>query len=151
MIAGQTQINLSDIQHFRSEYGLAANDPVVTLVPGSRNPGLSKDDIDEAHLDLEWSGAVARNSSILYVYAYDVMNAVQYAIDQNMAPVISTSYGLCEGEISSGEAATMRSWAQQANAQGITWSSASGDTGGADCAYIGSAALSVDIPGSIPK
>ncbi|HWD00602.1 MAG TPA: protease pro-enzyme activation domain-containing protein [Candidatus Sulfopaludibacter sp.] len=151
VIAGQTQINLSDIQHFRSEYGLAAKDPTVLLIPGSQDPGLSTGDVDEAHLDIEWSGAVARNATIEYVYAYDVMNAVQYAIDQNLAPVISTSYGLCEGEISSGEAATMRSWAQQANAQGITWFSASGDSGAADCAYVNQANLAVDIPGSIPE
>ena len=85
------------------------------------------------------------------MYAYDVLSAVQYAIDQNIAPVISTSYGMCEGEVSAGEANAMRGWAKQANAQGITWFSASGDNGGADCAYIGSAALSVDMPGSIPE
>jgi uncharacterized protein (TIGR03437 family) len=151
VIAGQSQIKLSDVQHFRSEYGLAANDPVVTLIPGSRDPGVSSGDIDEAHLDIEWSGAAAPNATIQYVYAYDVLNAVQYAIDQNMAPVISTSYGMCEGEVSAGEANTMRGWAKQANAQGMTWFSASGDSGAADCAYINSSALSVDIPGSIPE
>src|SRR5215831_2444695 len=151
VIAGQTQITLSDIQHFRSEYGLAANDPQVILVPGSRDPGISSDDIDEGHLDLEWAGAVARNATLLYVYSWDVMTAVQYAIDQNLAPVISTSYGSCEPELSAGEAATMRGWAQQANAQGITWFSASGDTGAADCAYIGQGNLAVDIPASIPE
>jgi len=31
-IAGQSQIQLSDVQHFRSEFGLAAKDPVVTLL-----------------------------------------------------------------------------------------------------------------------
>jgi uncharacterized protein (TIGR03437 family) len=150
-VAGQSQIQLSDVQHFRSEFGLAAKDPVVTLIPGSRDPGISRGDIDEAHLDIEWSGAAAANATIEYVYAYDVLNAVQYAIDQNIAPVISTSYGMCEGEVSAGEANTMRGWAKQANAQGITWFSASGDNGGADCAYIGSSALSVDMPGSIPE
>jgi uncharacterized protein (TIGR03437 family) len=150
-IAGQSQIKLSDVQHFRSEYGLAAKDPVVTLIPGSRDPGISSGDVDEAHLDVEWSGAAAPNATIQYVYAYDVLNAVQYAIDQNIAPVLSTSYGMCEGEVSAGEANTMRGWAKQANAQGITWFSASGDSGAADCAYINSSALSVDIPGSIPE
>ncbi len=151
VVVGQTQIQLSDIETFRSEYGLAANDPQVTLVPGSRDPGISKDDIDEANLDLEWSGAVARNASILYVYAYDVTNAVQYAIDQNLAPVVSMSYGACESEYSSGEAASLRSLAQQANAQGITWFAASGDSGAADCADINQGTLAVDLPGSIPE
>jgi uncharacterized protein (TIGR03437 family) len=151
VIAGQTQINLSDIRQFRSKYGLPANDPQVMLVPGAQDPGVSKGDQDEAHLDLEWSGAVARNANILYVYASDVFDAVQYAIDANLAPVISTSYGSCEGDIGSGDAATLRSWAQQGNAQGITWFAASGDSGAADCAYLGQSTLSVDVPAAIPE
>jgi uncharacterized protein (TIGR03437 family) len=151
VIAGQTQITLDDLRTFRAKYGLPAADPQVMLVPGSRDPGIINDDLDEAHLDLEWSGAVARNANLIYVYSYDVFDAVQYAIDQNLAPVISTSYGSCEGEFSSGDAATLRSWAQQANAQGITWFSASGDSGAADCAYINRSGLFVDIPGSIPE
>jgi len=151
VIAGQTQISLSDIQTFRSKYGLPASDPQVILVPGSKDPGISKDDQDESHLDIEWSGAVARNATIVFVYAPDVFDAVQYAIDANLAPVISTSYGSCEGDATAGDAATLRSWAQQANAQGITWFSASGDSGAADCAYINQPGLAVDVPGSIPE
>ena len=132
VVAGQTRINLSDIEHFRSSYGLPANDPQTILVPNAQDPGLSSTDLAEADLDLEWSGAVARNATIIYVYSYDVMVAVQYAIDQDLAPVISTSYGLCEVEMGS-ERFTLQTWAQQANSQGITWFAASGDSGGADC------------------
>jgi len=151
VIAGQTRINLSDIQKFRSEFGLAAQDPQVVFVPGSRDPGISAADLPEADLDLEWSGAVARNATIVYVYAWDVMTAVQYAIDQNLAPVISTSYGYCEPAASSSYADTLRAWAKQANAQGITWFSASGDSGAADCAYLRQTGLAVDVPASIPE
>jgi uncharacterized protein (TIGR03437 family) len=151
VIAGQTQINLSDIQQFRSKYGLPANDPQVILVPGAQDPGAVKDDQEEAHLDVEWSGAVAKNATILYVYSSDVFDAVQYAIDSNLAPVISTSYGACEGDMTRGDAAVLRGWAQQGNAQGITWFAASGDSGAADCAYLGQTGLSVDVPASIPE
>jgi uncharacterized protein (TIGR03437 family) len=151
VVAGQTQINISDIRQFRSKYGLPAADPQVMLVPGAQDPGAVKDDQDEAHLDIEWSGAVARNATILYVYASDVFDAVQYAIDSNLAPVISTSYGSCEGDITLSDAATMQGWAQQGNAQGITWFAASGDDGAADCAYLGQSSLAVDVPGSIPE
>ena len=49
----------------------------------------------------------------------------------------------------------MQTWAQQANAQGITWFAASGDSGGADC-YGGDSratndSLSVDLPAGIPE
>jgi uncharacterized protein (TIGR03437 family) len=150
VIAGQTRINLSDIEQFRSSYGLPANDPQTLLVPNTKDPGISSSDLAEADLDLEWSGAVARNASILFVYSYEVMDAVQYAVDQNLAPVISTSYGLCEVEMGS-EAFTLRTWAQQANSQGITWLAASGDSGGADCGDTQNTGLAVDTPASIPE
>jgi uncharacterized protein (TIGR03437 family) len=157
VIAGQTQVDLSDISLFRNSYNLSANPPQVLLVPGTKNPGISSDDLAEADLDIEWSGAVARGATILYVYTQDVMTAVQYAIDQNLAPVVSTSYGLCELETAGSDVAAFRSWALQGNSQGITWFSASGDSGGADC-YDSTALNSsdnglaaVDTPGSIPE
>ncbi len=154
VVAGQTQINLSDIEQFRSQFNLPANDPQVMLVPNTRDPGISKNDLPEADLDLELSGAVAPNASVLFVYSNDVMNAVQYAIDQNLAPVISISYGNCEPETSLSDALMFRSWAQQGNAQGITWVAASGDSGGADCVFQGSntdGEAAVDVPAAIPE
>lgn len=150
-VAGQTQINVSDIQQFRSTFNLPANDPQVVLVPGSRDPGISKNDLPEANLDLEWSGAVARKASIVYVYARDVMQAVQYAIDQNLAPVLSISYGSCEAETPTSDALTLRSWARQANAQGMTWFAASGDAGGADCNDARNTGPATDLPSSVPE
>ncbi|MDP8979487.1 MAG: protease pro-enzyme activation domain-containing protein [Acidobacteriota bacterium] len=151
VIAGQTQVDVADIQLFRSTYNLPVNNPQVILVPNSQDPGVSSSDLAEADLDLEWSGAVARKAAIIYVYTSDVMAAVQYAIDQNLAPVVSTSYGLCEIETGSADGGAMRSWAQQGNAQGITWFSASGDSGGADCGDSQNNGLAVDMPASIPE
>jgi uncharacterized protein (TIGR03437 family) len=45
----------------------------------------------------------------------------------------------------------MQAWAQQANAQGITWFAASGDDGAADCDDSENPGLAVDVPGSIPE
>jgi uncharacterized protein (TIGR03437 family) len=151
VIAGQTEINMSDIEQFRSMYGLPANNPQPLLVPGSQNPGISSNDLPEADLDLELSGAVARNASIIYVYASDVTQAEQYAIDQNLAPVMSVSYGACEQETLSSDLQTFRSWAQQGNAQGMTWFAASGDSGAADCDDEANPGLAVDTPASIPE
>ena len=151
VVAGQTEIDLTDLQTFRTKFNLPGADPQITLVPGSRNPGTVSGDLGEADLDLEWSSAVARNAMVLYVYAFDVMTAVQYAIDQNMAPVLSLSYGLCELETLTSDLATMQGWAQQANAQGMTWFAASGDSGGADCDDSTHSGLAVDAPASIPE
>jgi uncharacterized protein (TIGR03437 family) len=150
-VAGQTGINASDITTFRSNYGLSANPPQVTLIPGSVNPGISQDDLPEADLDIEWSGAVAKNATILYVYANDVMSAIQYAIDADLAPVVSSSYGLCEVENGRADALAFQVWAQQGNAEGITWVNASGDDGAADCGDRQHPGLAVDSPADVPE
>src|SRR4029077_9843958 len=121
------------IQSFRSKFQLPASDPQVILVPNTQDPGTSSDDLGEADLDLEWAGAAAPQASLIYVYSQDVMDAVQYIIDQNLAPVFSLSYGRCEPQTLRSDILTMQSWARQANAQGMTWVNASGDSGGADC------------------
>jgi uncharacterized protein (TIGR03437 family) len=150
-IAGQSQVKLSDIEQFRTTFGLSSNDPEMLLVPNSQNPGISQGDESESDLDLEWSGAVARDASIVFVYSSDVMTSVQYAIDQNLAPVVSTSYGDCELETPNSDLNSMQAWAQQGNAQGITWFAASGDAGGPDCDDSQNPGLAVDAPASIPE
>ena len=148
VIAGQTDISISDIRGFRTEFNLPASDPQLVLY--GPDPGVSPDDQIEADLDLEWSGAVARNAKIVYVYSQNVFESVQYAIDQNIAPVISVSYGGCEA----GSPASYRTMAQQANAQGITWMNASGDSGAAGCdwgAQVATHGPSVIFPADIPE
>jgi uncharacterized protein (TIGR03437 family) len=151
VVVGQTQVDLTDIAAFRTKFGLSSNVPQVMLVPNTSDPGLSSLDLPEADLDLEWSAAVARDAAILYIYSSDVTQAVQYAIDQNLAPVLSSSYGLCELESLRSDTQVMRSWAQQGNAQGITWVNASGDSGAADCDDSQNPGLSVDVPADIPE
>jgi uncharacterized protein (TIGR03437 family) len=153
VVAGQTQLDLADVRTFRARFGLSAVDPEMILVPNSSSPGVSSDDVGEANLDLQWVGAVARNARILFVYSRSVMDAVRYSIDQNLAPVISVSYGLCELSNSASSLRAYQTWARQANAQGITWVNAAGDSGGADCVRgsSGIGALAVDAPASVPE
>jgi len=151
-IAGQIEVKLSDIEQFRSQFNLPANDPQTVLVPGSRNPGSdpTSGDLAESDLDLEWAGAVARDASVVFVYSSDVMTSVQYAIDQKLGSVVTVSYGSCEPETPASEYNAFVQWAQQANAQGMTWVAASGDDGGADCNDSQNPGLAVDLPGSVP-
>jgi uncharacterized protein (TIGR03437 family) len=159
-IAGQTDVEISDIENFRSFFGLPANDPTMMLVPGSSDPGISQGDLEEADLDLELSGAVARNATILFVISDlnsgGVINSLQYAIEENLAPVVSISYGDCELDEGQSAGLALQQLAQQANSQGQTVFAASGDSGAADCFGIGDGpaidnALSVDMPASIPE
>ncbi len=157
VVVGQTDVHISDVQNFRSSYGLPSNNPNPVLVPGSADPGYTKD-LLEANLDLDWTGAVAPNASISYVYSQNVFLSVQYSVDQNLAPVISMSYGGCELKISStpaSSASAIRSLAQQAVAEGITWLASSGDSGASACEASGNASastgLSVNLPASVPE
>ena len=154
-IIGRSDVNLSDIQQFRNTYGLStSNLPVKILVPGTVNPGTSNsNDVGESLLDLEWSGATARNATIYYVYSPDVELSLRYAIDQNIAPVISFSYGRCE--IAGAEPA-LPVYAQRAAAQGITWLVSSGDSGAAMCdrSFSGATSqygLTVSIFAALPE
>lgn len=151
VVVGQSNINLADIATFRSGI-LSANVPQVKLVPGSVDPGITPD-MGEADLDIEWVGAVARNATIIYVYSTGAFLSAQYAIDENLAPVVSMSFGVCEAMESPAMLNSERSLAQQANAQGITWVAASGDSGAAAC-DTGSQAtrgIGVLLPASISE
>ena len=126
-VIGDSDVALSDLRAFRTRYNLPPNDP--KLVPYSSTDPGSGDQL-EADLDLEWSGAIAPNATIYYVYGPSAFTALILAIDLNLAPVISSSFGACEVEVPVGP---YRSLAQQANAQGITILNASGDSGAAAC------------------
>jgi len=148
VIAGQTDINMSDISTFRKTFNLPTNLPQVVLT--GPDPGVSQGDQVEADLDLEWAGAVARNATIIFVNSQNVIESVQYAIDQNLAPVISMSYGGCE----KGSPSSYRTMAQQANAEGITWMNSSGDSGAAGCDFdvkVATNGPSVTFPADIPE
>ena len=149
VIVGDSALDLTDIRSFRQLFNLPANDPQKILV--GADPGTNNDMV-EADLDLEIAGAVARNANLIYVYARNVFTAAQYAVDQNLAPVMSMSFGACEALRS----VSTRAIAQQANAQGITWLAASGDVGAAQC-DIGSPTQqaskgpTVSVPASYPE
>jgi len=151
-IVGQTNINIQDVRDFRTMFGLAANDPQIVVNgpdPGIIGPdtlveGLFPDDEQEADLDIEWSGAVAPQAQIIFVTSETPLTSTTlatngvdlsalYVVDNNVAPVMSDSYGTCEAALgTSGNAFYGGLW-EQASAEGITVSVAAGDTGSAEC------------------
>jgi uncharacterized protein (TIGR03437 family) len=149
-IVGASDVLITDIRSFRSRYNLPANDP--KLLPYDGDPGFNGNEV-EASLDLEWSGAIAPRATIYYVYGPDPLIAWLAAVDANVAPLISISYGNCEIEFPS---LFYRTVAQQGNAQGITTLAATGDAGAAGCdrqsletyATRGRAAT---FPGNLPE
>jgi subtilase family serine protease len=158
-IMGQSDISFTDTRAFRTAAGLSANDPLVMLVPGSKDPGTQTQsgDLGEADLDIEWASAVAKRANLIYVNSTDVFNlSLPYAIDHNLAPVISISYGDCEANWSPTQLSSLESQAQQANAQGQTIIGPGGDNGATDCdgdipnEQAATLGLSVDLPASLP-
>ena len=158
VVVGQSNIIPADIAAFRTAAGLLPNAPVVTLVPTSTDPGVlsGTGDEQESSIDIEWAGAVAKNATIDFVYSGNGVNdALQYAVSQNFAPVISVSYGNCEALNPLFEIESLVAIAQQANSQGITIVSSAGDGGATDCDsdlgnYPAILGLNVDVPASLP-
>jgi subtilase family serine protease len=136
-IAGRSNINLNDVETFRSLTGLTANTPSV-LVDGS-DPGLVTGDQEESTLDVEWSGAVAPAARITLVTAASTATtdgidlASAYIVNHATAPVVSVSYGSCEQEMGAAELAFYNSLWEQAASQGMSVFVSSGDAGAAGC------------------
>lgn len=137
-IIGQSAIQASDIDNFESAAGLPKKDPVMVIVPGSGSSTIvSGGDEGESDLDVEWSGAIAKGATIDFVYTgnstnFNAWDALQYAIDEKLAPIISISYGTCETAAQSHNFSLETSF-QQAAAQGQTILAASGDQGSTSC------------------
>jgi hypothetical protein len=137
-IVASSNINVQDVSDFRGLFGLPFNDPQV-IVNGI-DPGVTGgEDESEADLDTEWSGAVAPNATIELVVSESTestfgadLSAV-YIVDNNLAPILSASYGACELFLGTGGNAFYNSLWGQGAAQGITVLVASGDGGSALC------------------
>ncbi|MFY9560166.1 MAG: protease pro-enzyme activation domain-containing protein [Terriglobales bacterium] len=154
-IIGQTGIFQSDLNDFRTGFGLspinctvasdiitACNTPNFRYVLVNGSPTNIFGDISEADIDIEWSGATARKAQIVFVTATDpngagVVDSLYYAVDNKVSPVMSMSYTapceLAEAEFGSFDADEAE--LQKANSFGITFMNSSGDTGAAECDF----------------
>jgi hypothetical protein len=145
-IVQDSNLNVADVQQFRSLFGLPPNFDSNNIVLNGPDPGiqgldsLTGDEI-EADLDAQWAGAVApgatlklvvsENSQSIGMFGID-LSAI-YIIDNNIAPILSESFGSCEAGLgTAGEQFYIKLW-QQASAQGITVILSTGDSGSAAC------------------
>jgi subtilase family serine protease len=163
-VVGQSYVNLSQgVSYFQGNLGQGT--PISSvLIPGSGVEAISPGDEGESEIDLEYSSGIAPNANIFFVYVgdnqnYDVFDALAFAITENVAPVVSISYGECESALSTSDLDQNNALFEEAAAQGQTLVAAAGDNGSTACAYYTSAdgvttaqqqALSVDFPASSP-
>ena len=104
-VLGRADVELADVRTFRANAGLAPNDPQI-IVNGA-DPGFSNtSDQLESTMDVEWAGAIAKNASVKFVTSKSgasdgITLSAQYAVNHNVAQIISVSYGLCEAALGS--------------------------------------------------
>ncbi len=137
-IVGRTHPSSTNWSTFRSNMGLPPNAPqVIVNGPDPGDLGASED--SEADLDVEWSGAVAKNATIKFVVSKSTNTAdgvdlsAQYIVNNNVAPVMSTSFGACESDLGTAGNAFYNNLWQQAASQGITAFVSTGDSGASAC------------------
>jgi len=137
-VAAQSNIELTDVQKFRQIFGLKASDPNV-VVSGLDPGAASRADAEEAQLEVEWAGALAPGATIDLVVAGSTATtsgadlAAAYAIDNEVAPILTYNYGSCEQALGATGNAFYNALWQQAAAEGITVLVAAGDSGAAGC------------------
>jgi len=137
-IVAESNIDTSDVTSFRNYFGLP-NPPNLTVTVSGPDPMIVGGAETEALLDTEWAGAIAPNAMINLVVAQSTEVslgadlAAIYAVDNNLAPVLNVSFGICElGLGTTGNQFFNQLW-QQAAAQGTTVDVATGDSGAAVC------------------
>ncbi len=160
-VVGQSEVSLTDITNFQNAVGITTKAPIFTLVPSSGTSEVDADgDEAESDLDLEYSSTIAKGAQVYFVYTGNSKNsggafeAIEYAIDEDIAPIISSSYGECEPALEQSGYAEYNADLERAAAQGQTVVAAAGDAGSTDCygetgvTEQQAEALAVDFPGS---
>jgi subtilase family serine protease len=159
-VMGQSAIVNSDITNFQTAIGQTAKAPTSILVPNTGASAVYSGDESESDLDTEYATGIAPGATIDFVYVganatASVFDALTWAIQNRIAPILNISYGECETQLGQSQFTSLNALFQQAAAQGQTIVSASGDAGSTDCFNPQSAAtiaqtngLAVDFPSS---
>lgn len=166
-VVGQSFVDTSangPVQSFSRAMLLQSGGVSAVLVPGTGVQGVSPGDELESELDLEYASGTAQGARVFLVYVgvqqnYNVFDSLAFAIQENISPIISISYGVCEAALSSSELAQANALLAQAAAQGQTVVAASGDQGSTACVTLPSSlglttaqlqAAAVSFPASSP-
>jgi subtilase family serine protease len=134
-ISGESAISLADVAAFQSSFGLPNNPPTIILNGSGADSGAAV----ENTLDVEWAGAAAPLAKIVLVVTNSTQNTTgdllsnEYIVDNQVASVISTSFGTCELFIGTAGNAAYNQVFQQGAVEGISIFVASGDQGSAGC------------------
>jgi subtilase family serine protease len=137
-IVGETDINPADWTSFWNMFGVTTPKGTLNIIRNGPDAGFQADE-PEADIDTQWSSAVAKGATIDFVESQTteatlgVDLSAEFIVDNNLAPVMSESYGICELFLGTAGNAYYGALWQQASAQGITVFISSGDQGSAVC------------------
>ncbi|HXZ31872.1 MAG TPA: protease pro-enzyme activation domain-containing protein, partial [Terriglobales bacterium] len=129
----------ADISNFDNVFGIQLIGSVTTILDGPDPGDIGSGQEAEATLDVSWSSALAPGAAVDLVVSAttDTTDGVDlsevYIIDNNLADIMTESFGSCEQFFSSTQAQGYASLAEQAAAQGITYFVAAGDSGSEGC------------------
>lgn len=149
-VVAQSDINPLDFINFRNDFGLpigSTSSPTGTqylnVIHNGADPGtLPLLGETEADIDTEWAGATAKNAAIDLVVSATTNNtqgtdlSAQYVVDNNLAPVLSESFSICEYYAGPGGNAFYNNLWEQASAQGISVIVSSGNQGSEGCGTV---------------
>ena len=132
-----------DVQNFLNVVGSGMNSfyggylNVIVNGPDPGNAGGGEE--AEATLDTTWSSAIAPNVSVEFVVS-GTTNSTDgvdlselYIVENNLTDIMTESFGTCEYFATDAKLQEIRSLAEQAAAQGITYFVSSGDNGAEGC------------------
>ena len=136
-VVARSNVKLADVTSFRSAMGLPENNPTIIL-NGTNPEVITGNEQVEATLDVEWAGALAKKAAVKLVVSASgasdgAVLSAQYIVNDNTAPVMTTSFGVCEADEGTAGTQFWNSLWQQAAAEGITAFVAAGDSGAAGC------------------
>lgn len=141
----------SDIATYQACYG---TDVKITNVDVNGGPGPYKGEDGEAALDIEQLIGLAPGAEIVVYQGPNPSESEILAawVQENVAKVMSSSWGICEKEASKAEMSVTGTLLQEAAAQGQSFFVAAGDAGSSDCwtEQNKKEELAVDHPGSQP-
>ncbi|HEX7627047.1 MAG TPA: S53 family peptidase [Gaiellaceae bacterium] len=148
-----------DLNNFDTVWGIPA--PNFTQVApfgiAPTDPANADGWAGETSLDVEWAHAIAPGAKILLVIAKsnndsDILDATQYAIDNNVGDVVSQSFGEAEQCMSTSDLNRQHKLFRKAVSRGMTLFASSGDSGAAQPTCDGSDVFkSVSTPASDPN
>jgi subtilase family serine protease len=142
----------ANISAYDKQFGISPSAPTTVSVDGANYNGSPGGGQGEVELDIE---IVQGMASAVKTYVYEAPNSDQGQIDMankiasdDKVQVTSISWGECETQSSSAAITSTDQALAKGAAEGISFYSASGDSGSDDC---GDGTKAVDYPGSDPN